>query len=945
MPPRSEASASKTADYRVSSGKIRKIECRFCRQKKLEQNYRDHIKTIHPGQDSSDLRGWGDLNINDFISKKLKSAKVTEKVVSKEIPVEEENIEENNNQEKKSDENTFDELGDHAVTEVSYNRPNDVSGEHELRPKTVEEISIKLDSVLLKLEELDIKHDDFKEPDHLTEKKEPNFDNIFQSCKSVKDIESKFSEFYYDKEKDGFSCLICSSGSEPSDIFQYEQNLAQDFTDTVQSDKFRFLKRNLKRHLSRQSHIAALTDINEKHEVLIKEETRNNAVGMRIGRICYYLAKNGRPDSDFPTLVYLHSSNNSDIGDINHSSEFPAQFLPAIAEEIQSKVKRFLKERLPQTGFRPACKILADKATHKHRSRQVMGIICAVPDSPQLLIPFFIGIPVVKKHDGQAVAENIWTQTDTYIEPDQYKGISVDGQYFSLHVPELLDAHYNVVGHHDWDPMHKAGLSDLKARKESKWLNDMTEYITRSFKLVNWGKMFEEFFDNVEDLSKNKFDITLKLPRFYSATKFPNYVAKVNSSFREDYPALIKTFTETEQKLKEGSAKDYEKSKEIAAITHRIFNVTFVVHLSGSVDVYSVFSNGINILQTVNLLPMTRYDLFHSKCLSKLRDMIDNIDPKNCECPHNDPKLCMWPVLHKDLREMEAKSTYRSVPLTTLITNELKTRAGTARAKESLLLNKSQVISKCLQNLKTFASFLYNSMKDGDDGVFDTDDLEMIEKLRTLLDMESLAMKVKLRGASQVAALESKKFIETAKKVATELKEFSDDELRIQYRTFLRRLENLVDDVDEDDLDSMKIIQHFLASKNKLFADIELILHAVATAAVTKSVESVIESWVSVSESRSHNKRSISEERLFNELIVAINGPLLQHADEIIKSALQRYWEKSKRFADRSGHFVRRSEKIVDFAVSKVVDKLVAEPPKLPFMCANSKAVRRVQFY
>ena len=107
-------------------------------------------------------------------------------------------------------------------------------------------------------------------------------------------------------------------------------------------------------------------------------------------------------------------------------------------------------------------------------------------------------------------------------------------------------------------------------------------------------------------------------------------------------------------------------------------------------------------------------------------------------------------------------------------------------------------------------------------------------------------MKLKLRGASQIAALESKKFIETAKTVAVELKVFEDEELRIQYRTFLRRLEGVVDEIDEEDLNSMKLIQHFLASKNNLFQDIELVLHDISTAAVTKSVESFIESWVRI---------------------------------------------------------------------------------------------------
>lgn len=958
-PPRKDP--PKKVGYRISLGKIRKKECRFCRQMKLEQNYREHIKTAHPGQDSSDLSGWGDQNIGDMFSKSSARKISLKSTVSQEEETVQ-NAEENNNFENLNidalDPANKDE-DDNNVCEYSLpTEEEDKNQKMNVQSDIGVAISSKLDSVLLKLDELDIKSsfistepDDInknsdkanKEPDSVTVKKQADVDHIFQTCKSTKDIEYKFSEFQYDKEKGGFVCLVCSSSG--SDVFQYEPNLEQDFSNSVQSDKFRFLKRNLKRHLLRQCHIEALTEIDAKHDVLLKEDNRNKAVGMRIGRICYYLFKKGRPDSDFPTLLYLHSSNDSDIGDINHSPEFPSQFLPAVAGVIQSKVRDFLKLKLQQTGFRPACKILADKATHKHRSRQLMGLVCAVPDSPQLLVAFFISIPVVKQHTGKGVAENIWRETDEYIEPEQYKGISVDGQYFSLHVPELMDEHYKAVGHHDWDPMHKAGLRDLKARKESKWLNDMTDLISRSFKLVNWGKMFEEFFDNVEKLSSNEFDISLKLPRFYSTTKFPNHVSKVNSSFRTDYPALIKTFIETEHNLKAGTAKDYERSKEISAIIQKIFNVSFVVHLSGSVDVYSVFSNGVNILQTVNMLPMTRYDLFHSKCLAKFRDMIETIELESCRCPSSDPEVCLWPVLHKDLRELEDKSSYRSVPLTTLMGNELRTRAGTVKAKDNLLLNKSQVIEKALKDLRTFVSTLYNMMEDGDEGVFDSDDLEMIEHLRILLDMESLAMKLKLRGASQIAALESKKFIETAKIVAVELQEFEDEELRIQYRTFLRRLEAVVDDVDEEELDSMKIIQHFLASRNNLYLDIELILHAISTAAVTKSVESVIESWVSVSESRSHNKRSISEDRLLNELIVAINGPLVQHADDIIKTALQRYWEKSKSSNDRSGHFVRRSENISDFTVSKVVDKLVAEPPRLPFMCPNSKSVVKIRFY
>ena len=58
-----------------------------------------------------------------------------------------------------------------------------------------------------------------------------------------------------------------------------------------------------------------------------KENSRNKAVALKISRVAYFLLTSGWPDTDFTALIYLHSVNGSDIGDINHSHRFPAQFL------------------------------------------------------------------------------------------------------------------------------------------------------------------------------------------------------------------------------------------------------------------------------------------------------------------------------------------------------------------------------------------------------------------------------------------------------------------------------------------------------------------------------------------------------------------------------------------------------------------------------------------
>ena len=90
----------------------------------------------------------------------------------------------------------------------------------------------------------------------------------------------------------------------------------------------------------------AITEAKNSANIEYKEETRNKIVAQRIARIAYYLVKQGRPDTDFPTLVYLHSRNGCDVGDINHSYRFPAEFLKHVAGVVQDKLKDFFSNKV-----------------------------------------------------------------------------------------------------------------------------------------------------------------------------------------------------------------------------------------------------------------------------------------------------------------------------------------------------------------------------------------------------------------------------------------------------------------------------------------------------------------------------------------------------------------------------------------------------------------------
>ena len=98
------------------------------------------------------------------------------------------------------------------------------------------------------------------------------------------------------------------------------------------------------------------------------------------------------------------------------------------------------------------------------------------------------------------------------------------------------------------------------------------------------------------------------------------------------------------------------------------------------------------------------------------------------------------------------------------------------------------------------------------------------------------------------------------------------------------------------------------------------------------SVESVVESWVSIYESHNNKHRPISNDRAEREVCLAMNGPLLQNTDPLIKKAIKDMFKDAKNVNNRAGHFVRRTENVVDYSVSKSVDQFVNQSNQKPFL-------------
>ena len=196
---------------------------------------------------------------------------------------------------------------------------------------------------------------------------------------------------------------------------------------------------------------------------------------MRCARLSLELIKMGQPFTDYPELVTLFVKNVLYMGDINHSPDFPAKYLKSVASVVRDQIKETLDTILKQTGHVRPCKIIADKDTTKHMTRQLICITSVFPDAKDLIQTIYIDHPLIKHHTAKDVAVNIVTSVKEYIPDESYVGGSYDGAYFhakkdvAQHVNEAFNVKDEYV-HSDHDAMHRRGLAEKRARKKTCWL-------------------------------------------------------------------------------------------------------------------------------------------------------------------------------------------------------------------------------------------------------------------------------------------------------------------------------------------------------------------------------------------------------------------------------------------------------------------------------------------
>ena len=462
------------------------------------------------------------------------------------------------------------------------------------------------------------------------------------------------------------------------------------------------------------------------------------------------------------------------------------------------------------------------------------------------------------------------------------------------------------------------------------------------------------------------YDLKCKVPRFFSETRFANFSAKVCNrfrynteninikdkshyfDFRESYPVLVACLEEVKELYSNGRSDEKKKAQTADVILKSIYNIKFSLNLAVLCDVYNIYSQIAVLLQKVSTLPHIRYDQF-KELLEDYEEMLEHVDIKLCPCAtfrnisegdysisdqHKEDALlvCSWPTLHTDIPTLKETGKIVHVIQGQLVADPLKdTRIGGRKKEATKLLNGDDIIKAVERRATDLVSHLSSRLEDK---VYREKDVKMIKHTRVLLSSRNLMLSVVARGATTVSNLTWEKFLASSQEVdPTLLERTSKEEYRIQFREYVRRLETVARDPTKRELSDMELLELFLQPEHAhLYQDIETVMSVMVRAALIISVESIVESWISTMEDHSSQRRTMGEMLLHEEMVISVNGPKLVHCDSICQEALRDYFKDRINPKERAGHFVRRSQNIENYSVSKSVDNIRKQGPKKNIM-------------
>ena len=750
----------------------------------------------------------------------------------------------------------------------------------------------------------------------------------YKSIPLIEDMEElkDFLAGEFELKNNGFKCLVCQNKKGIYSFLTYDAHEPTRL-DGKCNKKFTEIKFKIKRHCETSNHQNNVEKYKIQQEKKEIAEQRRVAVGMRLMRIVYRMTKHNEADEKFESNLLVEYKNGVDIGDINHSKTLPARLVPSIADDVKRNIRIFLQTPLEQTGYLPCGKVLFDSSTTKKVNREFVGFVCTVPDSDELIQVIYIGNGTLSETKGVDIAQVVLQvlklgTEEIVIKEEQYLGTSVDGHTLHCNVHEYLDKELKVKipRHHEYDYMHKAGRMDIHIRKMDNfaWLTSLTVQLGDTLTYIEDAKEYGTFlkcmemFINDPDRSEEK---AYSFAR-YNKVRFANSASTVYNNSYENFAVLIRTLES--QVLKKSQAGEMDAARKASNIVDSINNVRFATRLCGVNDIYKVFKKISNKLQEVNVLPHERMEDFFNS-VSILVEMTKCVKSHSL-CPidkKTNSKDCRWPTLHKEMENLK-QGKFKGQSLGGNFAEPYPTKEGTKFIQKQKKID--QLDAGC-EEVQSLAKALHEKLKDN---VFPQQQKNYINDLKQITDLQMLHAEVIEKGHLRVWNETKQKIDKIAREIVPQGPDFfkTGNPLEDEYKLFLSKLEKNIKRNTSKEADSKELIKLFINSKEKLYVGIKKMIHLLCIASVGTGIESIVESHMSIFKNRLE-RGDLTEERANNEMMIAINGPCISEADNLLHRAMS--------VNPIQWHFIKGDRTRKNFKVSKVIDRKQLEKSKLPF--------------
>lgn len=764
---------------------------------------------------------------------------------------------------------------------------------------------------------------------------------LLRSAKSVSEMLIYGNDFIPAETEDGFMCQVCQSdlnkGNRNLGVLKYDFSKGSDFQEINQTREFINLKTRAIKHLKSVGHneMLRVTNLHSQYNDLLI--ARNYKVGIHLGIQAYKLLKTGGSHSSFPLELSCLSAESIDVGTINHSRKFCAEFAKSVKCVLQSRLQTLINSSHPATGRPVPLSVIADKITPNRQTMQIVGFHALVGSK---FSPLVAGVPALEGCDGLSVTKCLRTglsslNISTSDLAHRLLGGAFDGEYFNLNVPKHL-GNMMLIGEderhwytYQWDPAHILELAEKDSRTKSQAMQRVMSSINNVSKQFSYGKSFKELLMEAEEEALN-FEVDgpgqsskptkARVPCHFSDTRFATYSADVLRKWHNNYQFYYRILNRRQDDNLD-----------------KIDNAHFVFTSGALIDAYTVIGDMSNALQKPTL---THWEVqgISSHYTNKLHEMIGEIDSwLSGGSDSNNEKLQMaksstvFPTLSNILTEVDAKGEFKGCAVLAKKHVVQGTRGQLAedacQNSEYLeaLASSSKLVKDFLQ--KFTQNFATRTAKENERN-------PLFRHIDTVFDLKSI---INSNSLSQDVENSLNTYFKLAQKVGSIEKTVSFDSIREQYEIFSNRVKEVYSDliinVESSTLANpvlrqCKMYANFLNTPD-LYKDIPDFLHLALTAVSRTHCEAVVEGMGSVLGFHSQNRTRLCPETVETETIIRWQGPHPSLSKSLVEKALDNHFVCRKKWNfcvkwDRASHFARSQ-------VLTRIDKEAKESLKIPF--------------